>query len=362
MAMVGVVFLRLMHTYVDDLIRTAADNQASDIFFAEGSIARLKINGLIHPCGDRLLTRDEVVDFWKVCKANPEEDMDKDASYVSKSGIRFRVNCHKLGGKLGVVMRLIRSQIPSMGALGLPEALLEKWLVKKNGLVLVTGPTGSGKSTTLAACLEWINERMARHVVTIEDPMEFEFRAKQCFFTQREVGLDTGSFSSGLRSALRQAPDIIFVGEIRDAETALTALQAAETGHLVLGTLHSSSVTDALERFLHLMDTTQREGVQSLLSFQLLGVLSQQLLPNATENGSVLVCEHLDVEAAVRDWIRGMLLPEIREFMLRGDSEWNGTFLKNIFTAYSDGRISYETALAHCGNHNEFNRLLRGIS
>ena len=176
------------------------------------------------------------------------------------------------------------------------------------------------------------------------------------------MGLDTDSFSSGLRSALRQAPDIIFVGEIRDAETALTALQAAETGHLVLGTLHSSSVTDALERFLHLMDTTQREGVQSLLSFQLLGVLSQQLLPNATENGSILVCEHLDVEAAVRDWIREMRLPEIREFMQRGDSEWNATFLRNIFAAYSDGRISYETALAHCGNHNEFNRLLRGIS
>jgi pilus retraction protein PilT len=226
----------------------------------------------------------------------------------------------------------------------------------------VTGPTGSGKSTTLAASLEWVNERMARHVVTIEDPMEFEFRAKQCFFTQREVGLDTDSFSSGLRSALRQAPDIIFVGEIRDAETALTALQAAETGHLVLGNLHSSSVTDALERFLHLMDSTQREGVQSLLSFQLLGVLSQQLLPNATDDGSVLVYEHLDVEAAVRDWIREMRLPEIREFMQRGDSEWNGTFQKNIFNAYANGRISYEMALAHCSNHNEFNRLLRGIS
>lgn len=351
-----------MTTYVDDLVRTAADNQASDIFFSEGGIGRLKINGIIHPCGDRVLTRDEVADFWKLCKADPDQDTDRDASHVSKSGVRFRVNCHKLGGRLGVVVRLIRNQIPSMDALGLPESLFEKWLSRKNGLVLVTGPTGSGKSTTLAACLEWINERLARHVVTIEDPMEFEFRAKQCFFTQREVGLDTASFASGLRSALRQAPDIIFVGEIRDAETALTALQAAETGHLVLGTLHSSSVTDALERFLHLMDTAQREGIQSLLSFQLLGILSQQLLPNATENGSVLVCEHLDVEAAVRDWIRDMHLPDIREFMQRSDSDLNCTFLQSIFAAYSNGVISYETALAHCGNHNEFNRLLRGIS
>ena len=300
-----------MQTYVDDLVQAACDNHASDLFFTEGTVGRIKINGIIHPCGDRRLTREEVAGFWKFCNANPETDQDVDSAFVAPNGTRFRVNCHRHSGTLGVVMRLIRNIVPSMTSLGLPEGLLEMWLQRKNGLLLVTGPTGSGKSTTLAACIEWINERMPYHVVTIEDPIEYEFRTKQSFFTQRQVGHDTPSFATGLRSALRQAPNLIFLGEIRDAESALIALQAAETGHLVFGSLHSATVTDALERFTHLMDEAQRESVQTLLSYQLIGILSQQLLPSVNGDKYVLVCEHLDVQAAARDWIRDMSLPHI---------------------------------------------------
>ena len=352
----------IMPNYIKELVKSACEHDASDLFLSEGSIPRMKIFGIVHVCGDRYVTRDELAEFWALCRADADVDSDKDSAYVADNGTRFRVNCHKHSGKLGAVLRLIKRAVPAIGSLGLPVHVLTHWLEKTNGLMLVTGPTGAGKSTTLAACLEWINERKNYHVVTIEDPMEYEFFPNKSFFTQREVGRDTPSFASGLRSALRQAPDIIFLGEIRDAETAVTALQAAETGHLVFGSLHSATVTDALERFMHLIDQTQREGVQTLLSYQLIGILSQQLLPGTHGDESVVVCEHLDVQAAARDWIREMKLPELREFMQRKDSALNRTFTDSLVEAYQAGRISFDTAMAHSGNPYEFTRILRGIS
>ena len=155
-------------------------------------------------------------------------------------------------GRLGAVLRRIKTKVPSLEALGAPDWLLTRWGAREHGLILVTGPTGSGKSTTIASLLQWMNENLVRHVVTIEDPVEYQFTSNRCHFTQRQIGRDTSTFADGLRSALRQAPDVIFVGEIRDHETALTALQASETGHLVLSTMHSERVADTMERYLNL--------------------------------------------------------------------------------------------------------------
>jgi pilus retraction protein PilT len=351
-----------MSTFVDELIKHACDYVASDLFLCEETPGRIKVAGQLHPCGDQLVTRADMIEFWERCGIDPSKQTDMDAAYRTPQGARFRVNFHRQSGRLAAVLRLIKTTIPALGSLGLPAELLEQWLQRTSGLVLITGPTGSGKSTTMAASLDWINERMPKHIVTIEDPVEFEFIPQRSYFTQREVGTDTPTFAAALRSALRQAPDILFLGEIRDAETALIALQASETGHLVFGTLHSSTVTDAIERFVHLVDTTSRASVQALLAYQLIGVLSQQLLPNRDGDGLVLICEHLHVQAAVRDWIRELKMEEIREFMRREDSIENTTFLETLATAYEQNLITYETALAHCGNAYEFTRRLRGVS
>ncbi|MBP7950051.1 MAG: PilT/PilU family type 4a pilus ATPase [Verrucomicrobiales bacterium] len=351
-----------MQTFVDELVEAAWNYQASDLFLAEGNTAKVKVSGRIHECGERIVTHEEMEDFWKRCAADPSKDQDRDSGYIGPHNTRFRVNLHRRMGTLGAVLRMIKNSIPNMESLGLPEQVVTSWLGRSSGLLLVTGATGSGKSTTLASCLEYINANQAMHIVTIEDPIEYHFSDKRSFFTQRQVGTDTPSFAAGLRAAMRQAPNIILLGEIRDAETALTALQAAETGHLVFATLHSSTVADTLDRFVHLVPSTEREALLQLLSYQLIGILTQQLLPNATGDGVAMVCEHLDVQAAVRDWIREMKLSDIEEFMRRLDNPANQTFLNGLVAAFKAGKISYDTALAHCGNPYELNRLLRGIS
>jgi twitching motility protein PilT len=259
-------------------------------------------------------------------------------------------------------MRQVKASIPNFEALGLPEQVLMNWMERRSGLVLVTGPTGSGKSTSLASCLEYINTCRPAHIVTIEDPIEYQFHDKMGFFTQREVGIDTGSFFAGLRSALRQAPDVILLGEIRDRDSATVAVQAAETGHLVLGTLHSSGVEDTLERFLRLVPAEDRSGLVAQMANQLVGILSQQLIPAVERRTQVLVCEYLTVEGAVREWIREHKMGEVMEFMRRGESPGNRTQLQSLAEAYHTGKLSYEEAMAHAANPHEFDRMLRGVS
>ena len=350
-----------MAVTIEQLIASAEQHEASDLFITEGCVGRAKIGGRIMVLGDDRVEKDDMASFWRECGADPDIDWDKDAAYESGDGIRFRVNLHRTMGRLSAVLRQIRTQVPNMESLGLPESLLVDWMSRPSGFVLVTGATGCGKSTTLASCLEWVNCNMARHIVTIEDPAEFLFENKQSFFTQREVHTDTDSYAKGLRSALRQAPHIIFVGEIRDAETATIALQAAETGHLVLATLHSSHVTDTLERLTNLFPAAERDAALLLLSGQLIGILSQQLLPGADGTSLTLVCEHLQNSGATRDWIREVRLPEIGEFLPRRDDPANRNFLRSLVEAVQEGRITHETGEASAWNAHEFNRALRGV-
>lgn len=344
------------------LIDAAIEHEASDTFFSEGVAARMKIHGVLHETGDSVVTRADLEEFWLACAQDPRVVLDADTAYVAPDGTRFRVNLFRHMGRLGAVLRHIKTRIPALDALGLPEALLTSWVSEPSGLVLVTGPTGCGKSTTLASCLEWINQNHARHVVTIEDPVEYQFHDKMALFSQREVHNDTDSFARGLRSSLRQAPDVILLGEIRDAESARIALQAAETGHLVLSTLHSSGVQDTLDRLLHLFPQDDRHSLLNLLSSQLVGVLSQMLLPNAAGTGVQVVCEHLHNEGATRVWIREARLPELADFLARTDDGWNRSFMRSLVAATKAGQVDSDVARRASPNATEFERALRGIS
>src|SRR5436305_2620147 len=207
-----------MEQKFDSILDAPEQQQASDVFLQEDEVPRLKINEQIILLGEEPLSLEEMTALWRACGANAQSDgdMDRDSGFISRSHTRYRVNLHRTMGHLGAVLRRIKTSVPTLKALGAPEWLLTGWAGREHGLILVTGPTGSGKSTTIASILQWMNENLVRHVVTIEDPVEYQFTSDRCHFTQRQVGRDTSTFASGLRSALRQAPDVIFVGEIRD--------------------------------------------------------------------------------------------------------------------------------------------------
>ena len=346
---------------IDDILQAAEEHQASDIFLQEGEVPRMKIAEQLMIFGDDPLLLPQMAGLWQACGGDTLNDTDRDSGLLSRTHTRFRVNLHKVLGRMAAVLRRIRTDIPAMQSLGAPEWLLQRWAQKQNGMILVTGATGQGKSTTLAALLQWMNENIARHVVTIEDPVEYIFANNRCLFTQREVGRDTHTFARGLRSAMRQAPDVIFVGEIRDHETAFTALQACETGHLVLASMHSATVSDTMERFVNMFPPDQVGIGLHLLSHQLIGVLCQKLVPNVHGKLSML-SEHLENGGAVRDWIAKRSVADITDYMSRGTDPNTRTFLQSIIAAYQGGIISESEAIASIGNEAEFRRAARGIS
>ncbi len=350
-----------MSSIIEGLIKAAFENKASDIFLSEGSVARMKVNGQLMIAGEDPIEKDDIVSFWKRCGADPEYDGDRDSSYVAHNGVRFRVNLHRHLGKLGAVLRQINTEIPDLESLGLPVDILTRWVMAPAGIILITGPTGSGKSTTLASSLEWLNQNSAKHIVTIEDPIEYLFESKQSLFTQREVHTDTDSFARGLRSSLRQAPDVILLGEIRDSETAQIALQAAETGHLVLATLHSANVAETVERLTNLFPSEERESQLQLLSNMLIGVCCQILLPS-TSDGLFLITEQVENTGVIRNYIRESRIPEIVDFVERGDNPSNKLFMHALVEAAQNGNLTPEIAAAASGNKSDFDRAMRGIS
>ena len=202
-----------MQQTIESILDAAEQQQASDVFLQEDEIPRLKINEQIIVLGDEPLSLAHITAFWQACGANAQSDgdMDRDTGFVSRTHTRYRVSLHRTMGRLAAVLRRIKTNVPALKALGAPEWLLNRWGAREHGLILITGPTGSGKSTTIASLLQWMNENLVRHIVTIEDPVEYQFTSKRCHFTQRQVGRDTSTFSNGLRSiALRQAPDAHF--------------------------------------------------------------------------------------------------------------------------------------------------------
>jgi pilus retraction protein PilT len=348
---------------IDSILDAAEQREASDVFLQENEIPRLKVNEQISLFGEEPLSLAEITAFWQACGANTDGDgeMDRDSGFVSRTRTRYRVSLHRTMGRLGAVLRRIKTSVPGLNALGAPEWLLTRWGAREHGLILLTGPTGSGKSTTIASLLQWMNENLVRHIVTIEDPVEYQFTNDRSYFTQRQVGRDTQSFASGLRSALRQAPDVIFLGEIRDYETALTALQASETGHLVLSTMHSEKVADTMERYLNLFPAENAKHGTDLLANQLSGVLCQKLV-ESTDGGLYLLVEHVENAGAMRDWIARRELQNIDQYIARGSDPAAVSFLQSTLNALKAKRITEATAMSSVSNESELRRAMRGIA
>jgi pilus retraction protein PilT len=349
-----------MHSALNQLIRDAFADAATDVFLIEDEPPRIRRNGevvILHPGP---IPRVALEEFWKSCGIDPTTALEVDVSWRVPGGGRLRVNLYHTLGRLAAVLRPIRNNIPPLAELGLPAPLLESWMQRRYGLILVTGPTGSGKSTTVASCLEWINQNLSRHIVTLEDPIEYLFTNELSLFSQREIRQDSADFASGLRAALRQSPDILFLGEIRDAETAATALHAAETGHLVISTLHSSSVVETLERFSHLTGS-ENSGALSLLASQLVGIISQQLLPRLG-GGLFPALEYMQNEAATRRWILDNRLTELQDHLLKSTEPANCSLLQYIVASVKQGYLDPIVARSACPRPQDFDRAMRGIS
>lgn len=309
---------------LDELLDLAIDKNASDIHFAADSKVGLRINGHIYFIDNiPALTRDQARAIIFALVPNPLhrrrifENKELDSAYEHKNGINFRVNIFFKRGKIAGVLRQIASHAMTMEQLGLPLAI-KSLLGKKQGLFLVTGPTGSGKSTSMQSMLEYINQSRVEHILTIEDPIEYLFTNVKSIFSQREVGRDTYSFADALRASLREDPDIVMIGEMRDAETIEAAMKLSETGHLVISTLHTSSAPQTIARLVSHFPSDEQEQVQSRLADTLIGVLSQRLVSRADREGRVALFELMIVNSAIRNIIRTGDMTQIHNAMMSG--------------------------------------------
>ncbi len=349
-----------MISALNQLIRDAFTDTTSDVFLIEDEPPRIRRDGEVVELHPGPLPRLAMEEFWKSCGIDPETRLEADVSWRVPYGGRMRVNLYHTLGRLGAVLRPIRNVIPPLADLGLPAELLESWMRRKQGLILVTGPTGSGKSTTVASCLDWVNHNLSRHIVTLEDPIEFLFTNDRSLFSQREIHQDSSDFSSALRSALRQSPDVLYLGEIRDHETAITALHSAATGHLVISTLHSSSIVETLDRFGHLLGT-ETSGTHNLLASQLIGVFAQQLLPRLG-GGLFPALEYMQNEAVTRRWIMENKLSELQDHLQKSNEVNTCSLLDYLVASVRQGYLDPAIARSACSRAQDFDRAMRGIS
>src|SRR5215831_9829514 len=355
--------------HVNELLKIAAQHGASDLHIKAGSYPMMRLRGgLVPVVEEQRLTHEDVVTMSAAVMSRVHAEKFKDAQEVDLAyGVpglgRFRVNVFQQRGTVGMVLRVIPTQIKGIDDLTLP-AVLKKIAGEERGLVLVTGTTGSGKSTTLAAMVDHINRTRRAHVITVEDPIEFLHRDNQSIINQREVAVDTRSFAHALRSALRQDPDVILVGEMRDFETIETALLAAETGHLVFSTLHTLDATETINRIIAVFPPHQQKQVRIQLASVLKGVISQRLLQTADGQGRAPAVEVMISTAFIRDCI----VDKEKTYMIHGaiaagTSQYGmQTFDQSIFGLYSRGLVSYESALRAASNVDEFKLKVQGIS
>jgi len=357
-----------MAAKIDDLLRIAAGHSASDLHLKVGAFPVMRIGGELHPVADApRLKQEDTLDMAFSMMSNRQKQRFKETSEVDiaygVSGLgRFRANIFQQRGTVSIVLRVIPDQQRSVAELGLPP-VVEKIAEERRGLILVTGATGSGKSTTLASMIDLINATRSGHIVTIEDPIEFLHRDKMSFLTQREVDVDTRSFAEALRSALRQDPDVILVGEMRDHETIETALTAAETGHLVLSTLHTLDATETITRIVSSFPSHQQKSVRIQLAGILKAVISMRLVRAAKGAGRVPAIEVLVSTSFIRDHI----INEEKTYMIReaiaaGTSQYGmQTFDQSLFHLVQSGLISLQEALHNATNADEFRMRVSGI-
>jgi twitching motility protein PilU len=337
------------------LLAVMIEHDASDLYITVDSPPMYRINGVVRPAGNRCLQSADTEGLAnsvmndKQQREFQEKHEQNLALYFPTLG-RFRVNIFRQRTCVGLVIRQIRSNIRSIDDLALPPILKDIALTKR-GLVLVVGATGAGKSTTLAALIDYRNEQTSGHIITIEDPIEFMHAHKKSIVTQREVGIDTSSFQIGLKNALRQAPDVILVGEIRDAETMEAAIAFAETGHLCLATLHSNNADQAMERILNFFPAERHPQIYMQLSLNLRAIVSQRLLPTV-DGGRVAAFEMLLDSPRVKDLIHKGQTADLKEAMEKGAPVGMATFDHSLFELYRGGRISLEEALHNADSAN----------
>ncbi len=354
---------------LNEILKIALKGGASDIHIKPGLPPMFRVDGALVPLknGERLVP--EQVQKMAMTIMNPvqrqrfEESREVDLAYGIPGLGRFRVNCFQQRGSVGIVFRVIPFGVKSIESLHLPK-IIETISMENRGLILVTGTTGSGKSTTLAAMIDYINTSRTCHIMTIEDPIEFLIRDRRSLVNQREIGVDTQSFANALRAALRQDPDVILVGEMRDFETIETAITAAETGHLVMSTLHTLDATETINRIISVFPPYQQKQVRLQLSSILRAVISQRLVPRADGKGRVPALEILISTARVRECIADKeRTKEIHDAIAKGYTTYGmQTFDQSLMSLVKEGLVSYEEALKHVSNPDDFALRFRGIA
>ena len=353
---------------VEHLLREMVNHGASDLHVRVGVPPIYRINGELQKLSEvRIDTvmMDSFLDdiMNKDQKTRFERDKECDFAVGARDMGRFRVNVFRQRGTIAMVVRHIKAKIPTFEELQLP-VIIKELALKKRGLILVTGTTGSGKSTCLAAMIDHINNEETCNVITVEDPVEYLHRDKKSIISQREIGVDTNSYENALRSALRQDPDVLLVGEIRDLETMQIALTAADTGHMVFATIHTTNATETIHRILSMYPPHQHEEVRLLLAECLVGIISLRLLPTRDGTSRVPAAEILVNTGAIREYIADKTKVEmIEQAIAEGHMQYRSqTFDQALLSLYSEGKISLDTAMKAATNPDDFDLKIRGIS
>ncbi|WP_201526526.1 MULTISPECIES: PilT/PilU family type 4a pilus ATPase [Psychrobacter] len=342
----------------DKLLQLMIKNNGSDLFITADVAPSMKVNGTIRPVGKTPLTAEQTMMLVKSVMTENQKQEFKETNECqfaitdNAQQARFRVSAFMQRDMAGMILRKIENKIPTVEELRLPPSLKEL-AMKKRGIILLVGATGTGKSTTLAAMVGYRNQNSHGHIITIEDPIEFVHQHHGCIVTQREVGIDTLTFEAGLKNTLRQAPDVILIGEIRNREVMSYAIQYAETGHLVFATLHANNANQAVDRIIHFFESDRHNQLFMDLSLNLQAIIAQQLIPTPDGKSRRAAIEILLNSQLISDYIRKGEIHEIKEVMTRSRDSGMQTFDQALFDLYENGDITYQDAISHADSPND---------
>ncbi len=349
---------------IEELVQQLVERNGSDLHISAGAPPMIRINGSLVSMEQEVLDAEttqrliySILDNEQILRFEKESELDMSFGIAGLG--RFRTNVFYQRGTVGSVLRVIPFEIKNMQDLGLPQEICEELCMRPKGLILITGSTGSGKSTTLAAMIDYINRTRNNHIITIEDPIEFVHRNKCCLVNQREVGTDTKAFGAALRTVLRQDPDVIMVGEMRDMETISAALTIAETGHLTFATLHTNDVVQTINRIIDVFPSHQQEQIRTQVSFTLQAVFCQQLVPKADGRGRVLAAEIMIASQAVRTLIRENKTHQICSIIQTGGKYGMKTMNQALFELYRQHLITYDEALSRTTDTEDLKRIFQ---